>query len=115
MIGLALCIQLIDVRAKPAELWGWARFFEVFGKNPLFVFVLAGLVPRVLALLRWPDGLNAQGLPQWTSPLPWIYKNVFAHVGNDPRLGSFLFAAANLAVYAGLAWWLDRRRIYIRV
>ncbi len=115
MIGLALCIHLIDVRAKPAELWGWARFFEVFGKNPLFVFVLAGLVPRVLALLRWPDGLNAQGLPQWTSPLPWIYKTVFAHIGSDPRLGSFLFAAANLCVYAALAWWLDRRRIYIRV
>ena len=115
MIGLALCMHLIEVRARPAELWGWVCFFEVFGKNPLFVFVLSGLVPRLLALLRWPEGLNAQGLPLWTSPLPWIYKHLFAHIGSDPRLGSFLFAAANLCLYAALAWWLDRRRIYIRV
>jgi len=115
MLGLALFIQLIDIRKRPTELWGWASFFEVFGKNPLFVFVLAGLVPRVLALLRWQDGVNAQGLPVWTSPLPWVYKNLFANLSQDPRLGSFLFACANLSLYWLLAWWLDRRRIYIRV
>ena len=115
MLGLALFIQLIDIRKRPTELWGWASFFEVFGKNPLFVFVLAGLVPRVLALLRWQDGVNAQGLPVWTSPLPWVYKNLFANLSQDPRLGSFLFACANLSLYWALAWWLDRRRIYIRV
>ena len=118
MMALAAFIHLIDIRRQPRELAGWATFFEVFGKNPLFVFVLSGFVPRVLALWRWQDGVNADGLPLWTSPLPWVYNNVFAGIGQwagDPRLGSFLFAVANLALYALLAWWLDRRRIYIRV
>ena len=118
MMALAALIHLIDIRRQPRELAGWATFFEVFGKNPLFVFVLSGFVPRVLALWRWQDGVNADGLPLWTSPLPWVYNNVFAGIGQwagDPRLGSFLFAVANLALYALLAWWLDRRRIYIRV
>jgi predicted acyltransferase len=119
MMALAACIHLIDIRKKPSELWAWARFFEVFGKNPLFIFVLSGFVPRVLALLRWPDGTNAQGLQQWLSPLPWLYKSVFAPLGAmftaDPRLGSFLFACANLSVYALMAWWLDKRRVYVRV
>ena len=118
MMLLAAFIHLIDIRKQPRELAGWATFFEVFGKNPLFVFVLSGFVPRVLALLRWQDGVGEQGQPLWTSPLPWVYKNVFAGIGQwagDPRLGSFLFACANLALYALLAWWLDRRRIYIRV
>ena len=92
-----------------------ARLCEAFGRNPLFVFVLSGLVPRVLALLRWQDGSAADGTPLWTSPLPWLYKTAFAGIGRDPRLGSLLFACANLACYALLAWWLDRRRIYIRV
>ena len=118
MMLLAAFIHLIDIRKHPPELAGWATFFEVFGKNPLFVFVLSGFVPRVLALLRWQDGTGAEGQPLWTSPLPWVYKTLFAPVGQwagDPRLGSFLFAVANLCLYALLAWWLDRRRIYIRV
>jgi predicted acyltransferase len=84
-------------------------------RNPLFVFVLSGLVPRALGLLRWQTGVDAQGAPLWTSPLPWAYQHLFAGIGSDPRLGSFLYAAANLSLYAVLAWWLDRRRIYIRV
>jgi predicted acyltransferase len=118
MLTLALCIHFIDIRQRPAELWGWARFFEVFGKNALFVFVLAGLLPRVLALLRWPAGTTFDGQPLWTSPLPWIYNSVFAPLGSavgDARLGSLLFAIANLSLYGALAAWLDRRRIYIKV
>jgi hypothetical protein len=66
-------------------------------------------------LFRWADGVNAEGAVQWVSPLPWLYKSAFANLGSDPRLGSFLFACANLAVYWRLAVWLDSRRIYIRV
>ncbi len=115
MMVLAALIHVIDLRARPAEQIGWAAFFEAFGRNPLFVFVAAGLVPRVLALLRWQDGMAADGSAVWTSPLPWVYKNVFAGLGNDPRLGSFAFACANLLVYGLLAWALHRRCIYIRV
>ena len=115
MMVLATLIHLIDLRARPAEQWGWASFFEVFGRNALFVFVASGFVPRVLALLRWQDGSAADGTPQWTSPLPWLYQNLFAGLGSDPRLGSLAFACANLSLYWLLAWVLHRRRIYIRV
>ena len=102
-------------RAAAALGLGAARFCEVFGRNALFVFVLSGLVPRFLALIRWPDGTTPEGLPRWISPLPWVYRNVFADWSADPRVGSLAFAAANLALYWALAAWLDRRRIYIRV
>jgi predicted acyltransferase len=121
MATLALCLHRLEPLAPqgaPGEapaLPLWARFFEVFGKNPLFVFVLSGLVPRALGLLRWQTGVDAQGAALWTSPLPWAYQHLFAGMASDPRLGSFLFAATNLLAYAALAWWLDRRRIYIRV
>ena len=115
MMALAALIHLVDIRQRPAELRGWVRFFEVFGKNPLFVFVLSGLVPRVLGLLRWQTGVDPQGAPLWTSPLPWLYNSVFAGIGSDTRFGSLLFACANLMLYALLAWWLDRQHIHIRV
>ncbi len=115
MMVLASLIQIVELRGRTAELAVWGRFFEVFGRNALFVFVLSGLVPRALGLVRWQVGATAEGQPLWTTPLPWLYQTVFAELGSDPRLGSLLFAGANLACYWALAWWLDRRRIYIRV
>jgi predicted acyltransferase len=115
MMALAALIYIIEIRAKASEQTVWANFFEVFGKNPLFVFVLSGFVPRVLALVRWADGVKPDGSLLWSSPLPWIYQTFFANVSSDPRLGSFAFALANLTCYWLLARWLDRRRIYIKV
>jgi predicted acyltransferase len=115
MMALAALIHLIEIRQQPGEQLGWAHFFEVFGKNPLFVFVLSGFVPRVLALVRWADGVKPDGSLLWSSPLPWIYRTFFANVSSDPRLGSLAFAVANLAAYWLLARWLDRRKLYIRV
>jgi predicted acyltransferase len=105
MMALALLIHVIEIRRHPAEQTGWVRFFEVFGRNPLFVFVLSGLIPRLLGLWRTPEG----------GAMASVYQHVFAGIGSDPRLGSLLFACANLGCYAALAFWLDRRRIYIRV
>jgi predicted acyltransferase len=115
MLSLAVLIYVLDVQRSRGPWTPLCSFFEVFGKNPLFVFVLSGLVPRFLGLLRWPVGVGEQGQTLYTSPLPWAYQNLFAGIGSDPRLGSMLFALANLACYWGLAWWLDRRRIYIKV
>ena len=116
---LALLIVAIDLRGEGARRSVWVGFFEVFGKNALFVFVLSGFVPRVLALVRWSDGVDGEGKPRWITPLPWIYRTVFEPMsmlaGGDLRLGSLLFAVANLCVYWALARGLDRRRIYIRV
>ncbi len=115
MMALATCMQLLDGEQRPSRWLGWVRCLEVFGRNALFVFVLSGLVPRVLALARWQVGVDAQGAPLWTSPLPWLYQTVFAGLGPDARWGSLLYAIAQLCIYAGVAWWLDQRRIYIRV
>ncbi len=127
MMALALCIRVLErpfVAGPPqgllaATAHGVARFFEVFGRNPLFIFVLSGLVPRFLGLLRWPVGQGAQGQTLWTTPLPWLHQHAFAPLGqlftSDPRLGSLLYAVAHLLPYAALAGWMDRRRIYLRV
>lgn len=90
------------------------HFFEAFGKNPLFLFVLSGLVPRALGLVRWQE--NPESAPAaWTSLLPWIYKNFFVWDGVDARLSSLLYSLAWLSIYGLIAIWMDRRRIYFKV
>jgi predicted acyltransferase len=38
---------------------GWlSKFFDVFGKNALFVFALSAFLPKGLALIKLGDGVN---------------------------------------------------------
>jgi predicted acyltransferase len=103
---LASLVHALDLRAWRGPL---VRSAVAFGRNALFVFVLSGFLPRVLALVRWKDG------PAWTSPLPWVYEHGFAMLPGDPRAGSLAYAVALLAAYAALVLWMDRRRWYVRV
>jgi predicted acyltransferase len=97
-----------------APLPGWARFFEVFGTNALFVYVMSGLIPRLDRLLRWQTHADEQGRPAWLTPMTALAR-ALEPIAPDPRVGSLLFALLNVAAYWALAAWLDRRRIYIRV
>src|SRR5678809_306682 len=57
-ITIATMIYLIEYR----NARGWlTRFFDVFGKNALFVFALSSFLPRTLSLVRIPDHLNEKG------------------------------------------------------
>lgn len=91
------------------------RFFDVFGKNPLFIFVLSGVLPRLLGLIRIPMGVDDSGGTRYTTPLRWFYTEVCAQVPGPPEVGSFCYALAFLAVCWGICYVLDKKKIYIKV
>lgn len=115
--GLAIMtigVMIFLIEFKGVKGW-WTRFFDAFGKNPLFIFVLSGFLPRVVALFRWVEGTSQAGVKQYTNAFDWLYKNVCAPISTDPRAGSFLYAIIMISFYWFLAWWLDKRKIYIKV
>jgi len=94
---------------------GLARFFDVFGKNALFVFALSAFLPKGLALIRIPDGLNAKAVMTYVNPWNWLYKKVLVHIPGPPELGSLLFAVCVILFMWAICYWLDKKRIYIKV
>ena len=108
---LAVMIYLIEFKnAKGA----WSRFFDVFGKNPLFIFALSALLPKSLALVRIPM-LNGNGEASYTSPLRWFYQHCCEPLFSEPRNSSLMYALCFISFMWFLAWLLDRKKIYIRV
>ncbi len=103
---LALLAGWLDLRGGRG---GAATLLLAFGRNALFVFVLSGLIPRVLSLLRWREHDG------WTTPLAWIYRHGFAQLSVDPRLGSLAYALAVLCAFSALALWMHRRGWFVRV
>ena len=109
---LATMIYAIEIRK--AKNW-LTRFFDVFGKNALFVFALSAFLPRGLRLIRIPNGVNAKGDPLYTNPWSFMYDKVYKFVPGDPRIGSLLFALTVIVFMWAICYWLDKKKIYIKV
>lgn len=112
LMTIGVMIYLIEFKKATGA---WSSFFDVFGKNPLFIFVLSGFLPRVVSMFRWQDGVSTTGAPVYTNAFNWFYKYVCNPISSDPRVGSLLYAIAMITMYWLLAWWLDKRKIYIKV
>jgi predicted acyltransferase len=112
MAILGIFIFLIEFNNRTGA---WSRFFDVFGKNPLFIFVLSGFMPRVLALFRWVDHTGPDGKNVYTSALPWFYEHVCKNIGSDLRVGSLIYALCMIAFFWSIVYLLDKRKIYIKV
>ena len=89
-------------------------FFEVFGKNPLFIFFLSGLIPRILGLIRITSH-DKTGKLNYITPLRWIYENIFENVSNDLRIGSLLYALFFISIFWAIGYFLYKRKIFIKV
>jgi predicted acyltransferase len=115
--GMAIAILatlVFAVEVKNIRGW-WTRFFDVFGKNALFVFALSAFLPKGLRLIRIPNGLNDKGVTQYISPWNFLYEKLYKFVPGAPEIGSLLFALTVILFMWAICYWMDKRRIYIKV
>ncbi|MEO8567691.1 MAG: heparan-alpha-glucosaminide N-acetyltransferase domain-containing protein [Ginsengibacter sp.] len=113
MVILGVMIYLIELKNKR----GWlGKFFDVFGKNPLFIFVLSGFLPRALGLIRIPAGIDALGKQIYTSPFGWFYEHICKPLfPSNLNNGSLFYALCMITFYWLIVWWMDKRKIYVKV
>ncbi|MET7001597.1 acyltransferase family protein [Chitinophaga defluvii] len=100
LLLLSLLIYIIDIKS----ITGWTGFFHVFGKNPLFLYLLSEVLFIVLVTIP-VQGMNA---------LEWINARIFQPAAPG-KLGSLLFAVTYMLVCWSVGKILDKKRIYIRV
>ncbi len=101
MILLAFLIYSIEFRQKTA----WTSFFSVFGKNPLFIYILSELL--IIVLMTIPAG-PGENVTEWVN-------RVAFQAAFPGAFGSLLFALVYMLICWGVGKWLDKRKIYIRV
>jgi predicted acyltransferase len=103
ILTIATMIYFIEIKGVKI---GLSRFFDVFGKNALFVFALSAFLPKGLTLIKLGDGIT---------PWNWLYKKVYIHIPGAPENGSLVYALTVISFMWLICWWLDKRRIYIKV
>ena len=88
------------------EIWKfkkWTYFFEVFGKNPLFIFVLSGLVVLFLQIIRI-NGKSPSGM-FYNFYLTWL----------SPINASLAFAIVFMLSMWLVGYILDKNKVYVKV
>jgi predicted acyltransferase len=105
-VGIDLCllaflIYIIEFKNKRR----WTPFFNVFGKNPLPIYLLSELLITVLEMI--PAG-NGESVVEWIN-------RVFYHGIFPGAFGSLLFSLSYMLICWSVGKWLDYKKIYIKV
>lgn len=105
--SVGLCLTILATLMLVIELAGyvnWAYFFEAFGKNPLFIFTFATLLIKTLNFVRVGD-ISLQN---------WLHTNLFLS-WSEGKTASLLFALAYMLLMWLLGFWMDKKKIYVKV
>ncbi|TRZ41167.1 acyltransferase family protein [Robertkochia solimangrovi] len=97
---LAILIYFIDIKGWKK----WTYFFEVFGKNTLFTYLLSIVMVILLLTFRIED----------SSAYGWIYRHIFSNTFG-PYAGSLGFALWVMLTCWTVGYLLDKKGIYIKI
>ena len=109
--GMAACIlgmliHVIDIRGKKR----WCRFFQTFGVNPLFCYLVGTLLSIIFGAVRF--GQNADG--------DYITVHTLIHDGckavtTSPEAASCLYAIVFVLITWCFGYILYKKKIYIKI
>jgi predicted acyltransferase len=100
LLVLPILVFIIDIAGKTR----WTYFFDVFGKNTLFIYLLS----EVFVILLFTFHVGDQSL------YGWIAENVFIATLGGYK-GSFAFALWIMLTCWVVGWIMDKKKIYVKV
>lgn len=103
LIIISGLVYVVELNAH--KNWKWTYFFTVFGKNPLFIYLLSELLVITLYSITVAPDTNIVG---------WINTNLYQVIAPGP-VGSLLFALSFMMVCWLVGLMLDKNKIYIKV
>lgn len=106
---LGLLIWIIDIKGYKK----WCRFFEAYGVNPLFMYVLGAVLSIIISFVKISWSGAESGL---ISIKGYLYKAIMIPVaGGDETLASFFFAISFVLVTWICGYYLYKNKIYIKI
>lgn len=107
LYATGIVLLVLAVLITVVEVWAfrkWTYFFEVFGKNPLFIYIIAAVVIVSLGIIRI-NGASVKGMIYREGFTSWL----------SPKNASLLFAVIYMLMIWLIGYVMDRRKIYVKV
>lgn len=74
--------------------------FRIYGLNAIVLFVLSGMIGRILLL---------------TGAGRWLWEQLYSPLFADQRFGSLAYALTEVLLVFGVAWWMHRKNLVVRL
>ena len=104
---LAILIEILDVK----NYTKWTKPFQVFGLNPLIIFVLSGFIVKIFFMVKWENG-NGDNRNIYS----WLFNDVYAQIFPDNlKIASLTFALTMVSFCWLVGYLLYKRNIIIKV
>ena len=105
-VGLDLSVMAILVYAiELKKMTIGIKFFDVFGKNPLFIYLFSELFYVILRMIPANSDLDV---------FEWISERIFQQIFPG-SFGALATAIVYVLLCWALGWWLNKKRIYIKI
>lgn len=101
MLILALLFMIVDIWG----FTGWNGFFNTFGTNALFTYVLAGIWTKTMLSIKIGE----------VSLYNWIFTHICSPLFEEQKLASLMFAIMQVTIIWAFGYILYRRKIIIRL
>ncbi len=99
-LTLASCMFIIDV----LNIKSWTRMGRIFGANAIAVYVFAGMLPDLLS-----------GVPIAGKTFNTYFMNFLTEIGVDDKFASLMYALVFVMICYALAYFLYKRKIFIKL
>lgn len=98
---LAVLIFVVELK----NIRTGTRFFDIFGKNPLVIYLFSEIFFITLRLIPVNEHQDA---------FEWVSENVFQLLFPG-SFGAFMTALVYMLLCWSLGWWMDKKNIYIKI
>ncbi len=94
-------VGIIDIKGYKK----WCRFFEAFGINPLFMYVLGGVLGILFGSIKIGD-----------ASIKWlVYNDFLVPMLGDETLASCIYAILFIALNWSIGYILYKKKIYLKL
>jgi predicted acyltransferase len=112
---LAVFYYLIDIRGYKK----WTTPILFWGVNPMIVFFLSGIIPRVLSSFKVPNPAYSMGnldhCPEQIGLQTYLNEYYIVPYFNNLKDASLMWALINVTFWSIVLWYFYKKKLFFKV
>ncbi|RTY94033.1 DUF5009 domain-containing protein [Flavobacterium sp. GSP27] len=112
---LAILYYIIDIKGYK----NWTTPVLVWGVNPMIVFFLSGILPRVLSSIKVPNPAyiigNLNDISEKIGLQDYLNRFCIAPYFEEPKIASLIWALLNILFWSIVLWYFNKKKLFFKV